>query len=76
MSTPQMSNLAWIALGQLAKQAWQDGDLVTKAGRSELIDLGLAERVPVYGVPHLMENRLTAAGRCLAARFHEHAGSA
>lgn len=69
--TPNMSHLAWIALGQLAKQAWQDGDLVTKSGRTELIDLGLAERVPVYGIPHLMENRLTAAGRELATRFHE-----
>ncbi len=67
----QMSHLAWIALGQLAKQAWQDGDLVTKSGRTELIELGLAERVPVYGIPHLMENRLTKAGRELAANFRE-----
>lgn len=69
--TPQMSHFAWIALGQLAKQAYQDGDLVTKSGRAELIEHGLAERVPVYGVRHLMENRLTKAGLDLAARFHE-----
>jgi hypothetical protein len=69
--TPQMSHFAWIALGQLAKQAYQDGDLVTKSGRTELIERGLAERVPVYGVRHLMENRLTKAGLELAARFHE-----
>ncbi len=69
--TPQMSHFAWIALGQLAKQAYQDGDLVTKSGRTELIERGLAERVPAYGIPHLMENRLTKAGTELAARFHE-----
>lgn len=71
MTTPHMSNFAWVALGQLAKQPWQDGDLVTKSGRDELVGLGLAERVPTYGVPHLMENRLTNAGRELAARFHD-----
>jgi len=68
---PSMSHMAWVALGQLAKQPYQDGDLVTKRGRTELIELGLAERVPVYGVLHLMENRLTKAGLELASRFHE-----
>lgn len=70
MSTPVMSNMAWVALGQLAKQSYQDGDLVTKRGRTELIELGLAERVPTYGVPHLMENRLTKAGLELALRLN------
>lgn len=70
MSTPIMSNMAWVALGQLAKQPYQDGDLVTKSGRTELMNLGLAERVPVYGIPQLMENRLTKAGLELALHLN------
>lgn len=74
MIRPSMlSHVAWVALGQLAKESpygggWYDGDLVTKSGRDELVRAGLAERVRGYGTD-LMVNRLTDQGALLAATF-------
>jgi hypothetical protein len=58
-----MSNLAWAALDQLRRGDVWDGDLVSKTGRTELIDLGLARRLG-DGM-----NGLTDSGRALASRM-------
>ena len=75
MSTPNLSNLGWIALGQLARKSpygvgWYDGDLVTKSGRDELVKAGLAERINAYGIK-MMVNTLTKEGAALAARLSD-----
>jgi hypothetical protein len=58
-----LSNFAWAALDQLRRSDVWDGDLISKTGRSELIDNGLAERKG-SGM-----NGLTHPGRVLAAKM-------
>jgi len=64
----QLSNWAWATLHQLAKRNALDGDLVSKQGRSELVNAGLAKRV--VGKDGFATNCLTPAGFALAATYH------
>lgn len=63
-----ISNNAWDVLAQLAKGAVWDGDLIDKAGRTELIKAGLAKR-DRQDDRGLLMNELTPAGLKLAAQF-------
>lgn len=58
-----MSDQAWVALAQLKRQepVW-DGDLVSKRGRTELIEMGFAHREDGF-------TYLTKDGRALVMRM-------
>lgn len=64
-----MSDFAWAALDQLARGPVHDGDLVSKTGRTELMEQGFARR---HRPPASMLalNELTPSGKELAARYH------
>ena len=64
----RLSNNAWDVLAQLAKGGVWDGDLIDKAGRSELVRAGLAKR-DRRDSRGLIVNELTPAGLRLAAQL-------
>lgn len=70
-----LSNSAWAVLGQLARGNVWDGALISKSGRTELIQKGYArrERKDAQG---LMINELTAAGRDIAMHYCSEEGHA
>lgn len=71
---PSMSPSAWAAFDQLARQrAVEDGDIVSKSGRDELIRFGIAVRTRGMGPRNLAITNLTEVGRHLAARYHPNA---
>ncbi len=68
----QLSNSAWATLSQLKAGGVFDGDLVSKHGRTELIEAGLAKRDRKFeSGPYVgcQINELTEAGKDLAARM-------
>lgn len=70
-----ISNSAWAVLGQLAQGPVWDGDLVSKEGRTELVQKGYAkrDRMDKRG---LAINELTAAGNELAMHYCTEGGRA
>jgi len=64
-----MTHFAWVVLHQLSFGRIWDGDLVCKSGRTELVNLGLAERG--YGYQWL-----TKSGQELAAKLSSMEGTA
>lgn len=68
MTKPALTPTAWAVLDQLARGPVEDGDLISKSGRTNLIENGLARRVCNLGT-RLASNQLTAAGKELAARL-------
>jgi hypothetical protein len=60
---------AWAVLAQLACSPVWDGDLVSKEGRTELIRLGLAQRIRRDECGFAI-NELTEEGKCLALNLH------
>lgn len=63
-----MSTLAWDALVQLSVCPRHDSELISKSGRTELMQLGLAKRGQRCPQCQLLLNELTPAGAALAAR--------
>ncbi len=64
-----MSECAWAVLKQLKRGAVWDGDLISKQGRTTLIERGLARRDRKFeGGPYdgMQKNELTDAGLSLA----------
>lgn len=70
-----LSNSAWEVLGQLARGNVWDGDLISKAGRTELIQKGYAKR-DRQDERGLAINELTAAGLDIAAHYCSDCGRA
>jgi hypothetical protein len=70
-----LSNSAWAVLDQLAKGNVWDGDLVSKSGRTELIQKGYAKR-DRRDERGLMINELTASGRDIAIHYCSDGGRA
>jgi hypothetical protein len=68
MTKPSLTPSAWAVLDQLARGPVEDGDLISKEGRTVLIRNGLARRVCNKGT-RLASNQLTAHGKDLAARL-------
>ena len=62
-----MNVFSLAAFKQLYEGPVSDGDLVSKQGRSDLIENGLAERVVAKS--GLVENRLTKLGERIANRL-------
>ncbi len=66
---------AWAVLDQLkAQEAVEDGDIISKSGRDELIAAGIAVRT--RGHRKLAVTNLTAKGRQLAAQYQHKGGRA
>jgi hypothetical protein len=70
-----LSNSAWAALDQLARGSVWDGALVSKSGRTELIQKGYAKR-DRRDDQGLAINELTAAGRDIAIHYCSEGGRA
>ena len=62
----ELSVIAWSVLRQLKGRPTWDGDLISKAGRTELVSRGLAERGTLRGCSGM--NWLTEAGIALSVR--------
>lgn len=71
----QMSHFAWAVLGQLARGPCWDGDIISKRGRTELVQFGLAQRQRKDD-RGLMINELTPQGLQLAAKLSTETGHA
>ena len=64
-----MARSAWATLEQLSRGSVWDGDLVSKEGRTQLIRLGIAQRVRCDGCG-LAINELTDDWSWLAGELH------
>lgn len=70
----ELSPSAWAVLDQLIRQkAVEDGDIISKAGRDELIGKGFAVRTRGMGPRNLAITNLTKVGLGVAGRYC-HAG--
>lgn len=68
-----MSPSAWAVLAQLAHSLVWDGDLVSKEGRTELVKLGIAQRVR-RDERGFAINELTEDGKWLAVNLDTGSG--
>lgn len=62
----ELSNSAWAVLEQLSQGSVWDGALVSKEGRNELVEHGLAYRI---GGDRLVKNELTRRGAAIAIHY-------
>ena len=70
-----LSTSAWAVLNQLSQGSVWDGGLISKSGRTELIQKGYAKRDRLDG-RGLAVNELTAAGCSIAAHYCAEGGHA
>lgn len=70
-----ISSSGWAVLAQLGRGSVWDGDLISKSGRTELVQKGYAKR-DRCDKQGLAVNELTAAGQELALHYCDDAGRA
>lgn len=71
MKAYNLSIPAWDVLVQLKHGECDDGDIVSKTGRKELISCGLAKRYRCEDCGH-MHTKLTPRGMAIAAHVYEY----